>query len=79
MFTDSSAEASALGSGPRGRRFKSALSENQKTTTFPWKVLTISGNTAENKWSDSKKHSIFVNFLWKNIVIPFFLSINSCI
>ena len=28
MFTDSSAEASALGSGPRGRRFKSALSEN---------------------------------------------------
>ena len=29
MFTDSSAEASALGSGPRGRRFKSALSENQ--------------------------------------------------
>ena len=33
MFTDSSAEASALGSGPRGRRFKSALSESQKTTT----------------------------------------------
>ena len=33
MLTDSSAEASALGSGPRGRRFKSALSENQKTTT----------------------------------------------
>ena len=27
MLTDSSAEASALGSGPRGRRFKSALSE----------------------------------------------------
>ena len=33
MFTDSSAEASALGSGPRGRRFKSALSESQKTST----------------------------------------------
>ena len=29
MFTDSSAEASALGSGPRGRRFKSALSEKR--------------------------------------------------
>ena len=28
LLTDSSAEASALGSGPRGRRFKSALSEN---------------------------------------------------
>ena len=27
MLTDSSAEASALGSGPRGRRFKSALSD----------------------------------------------------
>ena len=30
MFTDSSAEASALGSGPRGRRFKSALSERSE-------------------------------------------------
>ena len=29
MLTDSSAEASALGSGPRGRRFKSALSEKR--------------------------------------------------
>ena len=34
MFTDSSAEASALGSGPRGRRFKSALSENQTSVIF---------------------------------------------
>ena len=39
MFTDSSAEASALGSGPRGRRFKSALSENQTSVIFhvSWK------------------------------------------
>ena len=39
MFTDSSAEASALGSGPRGRRFKSALSENQKTTTVELQLV----------------------------------------
>ena len=41
MFTDSSAEASALGSGPRGRRFKSALSENQTSVIFVELQLVI--------------------------------------
>ena len=49
MFTDSSAEASALGSGPRGRRFKSALSENQTSV-----ILLVVNSFLEN-----------VNYLWK--------------
>ena len=48
MFTDSSAEASALGSGPRGRRFKSALSESQKNNNFVVGVQLYLRNVQSN-------------------------------
>ena len=56
MFTDSSAEASALGSGPRGRRFKSALSEKHENDFVV--VQLHRGNiqlNAENEGFSSKK------------------------
>ena len=55
MLTDSSAEASALGSGPRGRRFKSALSEKHQNDVG---VQLIRGNiqlNVENEGFSSKK------------------------
>ena len=56
MLTDSSAEASALGSGPRGRRFKSALSEKHENDFVV--VQLHRGNiqlNAENEGFSSKK------------------------
>ena len=64
MLTDSSAEASALGSGPRGRRFKSALSEKHENDYF----LSEYKDTRRigcflyliNSMNNDKKHEVFI-------------------
>lgn len=52
MLTDSSAEASALGSGPRGRRFKSALSEKRP-------LIVLLYNSIAEIYNLSRKEACF--------------------
>ena len=51
MLTDSSAEASALGSGPRGRRFKSALSEKRPLIVLVYN--SIAERSVFCTWNDA--------------------------
>lgn len=62
MFTDSSAEASALGSGPRGRRFKSALSEKHENDLLMYNSIAEIYNLSRKEACFAPEMTIFQVF-----------------